>query len=46
MAIIILLACALIAFIADAVGVPSRINLTPLGLALLTIVALLQSGVL
>jgi hypothetical protein len=38
---LILLVCALIAFVLDTIGMASRINLTPLGLALLTLAFLL-----
>jgi hypothetical protein len=38
---LILLVAALIAFILDTVGVASRINLTPLGLALVTLAMIL-----
>jgi hypothetical protein len=41
---LIILICALIAFVLDTIGVSARINLTALGLALLTL-ALLIGGV-
>jgi hypothetical protein len=38
----ILLIAALIVFVLDTVGVSARINLTPLGLALVTLAVLIQ----
>lgn len=38
----ILLAAALVVFVLDTIGIPSRINLTPLGLALVTLALLIN----
>lgn len=43
---LILLVAALIAFILDTIGISSRVNLTALGLALLTLAMIVGGGVL
>lgn len=44
MLITILIVCALVCFLLDTFGVAARVNLTALGLALLTITMLLGHG--
>ena len=44
MLILILLLCALVCFILDTIGIASRVNLTALGLAFLTITMLIGNG--
>lgn len=44
MLITILIICALVCFLLDTFGVPARINLTALGLALLTITLVVSNG--